>query len=44
MSLYRLLNKRSKITASFVEHLEFQRKMTFREAFLVNNGKSKQKK
>ena len=38
---YSVLHERSNITASFVEHLEFQEKLTFTDAFWINSGKSK---
>lgn len=39
-----MFHKRCNITASLVEHLKFQEKTTFIEAFWVNNSKSKLKK
>ena len=39
--IYRVLHERSNITAFFAEHLEFQEKLTFTDAFGINSGKSK---
>ena len=40
-AIYRVLHERSNITASCVERLEFQEKLTFAHAFWINSGKSK---
>ena len=41
--IWRVVDRRSNITASSVEHQKFQQKFTFTEAFRVNSRKSKQK-
>ena len=40
-AIYRVLHERSNITASFLERLECQEKLTFTHAFWINSGKSK---
>ena len=43
-AIYRVLHEKSNIIASFAEHLNFQQKVTFAEAFWVKRGKTKQQK
>ena len=40
-AIYRVLNERSNITASFAEHLKFREKLTFIYALSANTGKLK---